>query len=361
MENTATPTPKVTVITTVYNSAPYLATCLDSLLSQTFTDFEVLIVDDGSVDGSDRIYTQYASRDDRIRVLRFESNHGVGYCRAASLRKARGEYIAVLDSDDIAAPHRLERQAAWLDEHPNTVLLASHFGIIDHYNNLIGAAELALNTLEIRWRLIFGNCLGHSTVMFRKQAALNCGGYDPAFRLGEDMDLYSRLICLGAAEMIPEQLSFWRSHRQSLTKSDTPDHINSGYIQLVALSIKRHLRADVSVDVASALFNHGHLPALSIEVFTDAIKLTLLTYKLFMQSSFFAPEYTTSLGRCVFTQLMDLQTRNRNETWWPEAIGLWGRSLLYLIHDGYSLIEDGGLVWREQWISLADLSTIFDL
>ncbi len=360
MENTIARTPKVTVVTTVYNSAPYLTACLDSLLNQTFTDFEVLIVDDGSVDGSDRIYNQYASRDDRIRVLRFESNHGVGYCRAASLRKARGEYIAVLDSDDIAAPHRLERQAAWLDEHPNTVLLASHFGIIDHYNNLIGAAELALNTLEIRWRLIFGNCLGHSTVMFRRQAALNCGGYDPAFRLGEDMDLYSRLICLGTAEMIPEQLSFWRTHSHSLTKTDSVDRINAGYVQLVVLSIKRHLRTDVPQDVAAALFNHGYLPAHSLEIFTESVKLTLTAYEIFRQSSFIL-DYSTSLGRCVFTQLMSLQARNRNEPWWPKAICPWGRALLYPLQKGYIWLKDEGLFWQEQWLSPTDLRTLFDL
>ena len=361
MATITNPTPKVTVITTVYNSAPYLAACLDSLLKQTYTDFEILTVDDGSVDGSSRIYNQYASKENRIRVLRFESNHGVGYCRAASLRKARGEYVAVLDSDDIAAPQRLEKQVSWLDEHQDTVLLASHFGIIDHHNNLIGTTRLTLNMQEIRWRLIFGNCLGHSTVMFRKQAAFSCGGYDPSIRLGEDMDLYSRLICFGNAEMIPEQLSFWRSHQQNLAKSDTPDHINSGYVQLVALSIKRHLGTEVSLDVTSALFNHGHLPAQNIETFTDANKLTLMAYEKLMHSSFYLPEYSMSLGRCAFTQLMDLQARNRNEYWWPQAVEQWGRALLYLIHKGYNLLKDGELVWREQWISLADLATIFDL
>jgi glycosyltransferase involved in cell wall biosynthesis len=329
------PTPKVTVITTVYNSAPYLATCLDSLLKQTYTDFEILIVDDGSVDGSSRIYNQYASKDNRIRVLRFESNHGVGYCRAASLRKAHCEYVAVLDSDDMAAPHRLEKQVACLDEHQDTVLLASHFGIIDHYGNLIDAAELSLNRLEIRWRLIFGNCLGHSTVMFRKQAALNCGGYDPSIRLGEDMDLYSRLICLGAAEMIPEQLSFWRSHQQSLTKSDTPDHINSGYVQLVRQSIIRHLGLDVSCDVASALFNHGYLPAHNLEVFSAAVKLTLLASEHLRNSPYFAPEYNIHLGYCTFTQLMNLQHRNINQPWWPQAIGILEAGFAYLIQKGY--------------------------
>ncbi len=351
--------PKVTIITTVYNSAPYLAACLDSLLKQTFTDFEVLIVDDGSVDGSGTIYNQYAAKDDRIRVMRFDSNHGVGYCRAASLRKARGEYVAVLDSDDIAAPHRLERQVAWLDKHDDTVLLASHFGIIDHFGNLIGTEELALDRLEIRWRLIFGNCLGHSTIMFRKQAALACGGYDPNIRFGEDMEFYSRLICHGAAAMIPEQLSFWRSHRQNLTKSDRPEHIIAGYIQLVSQSISRHLQLDAPLDVVSALFNHSYLPAQNVEVFTDALKVTLLASEIIMQSPFFSPEYGNLLGRCAFTQLMDLEFRNKQQPWWPQAIKPWGRALLYLKHKGYNWPEDKGLVWQDQWIKRTDFGDYF--
>ncbi|SDE95518.1 glycosyltransferase family 2 protein [Sporomusa acidovorans] len=350
------PTPKVTVITAVYNSVPYLAACLDSLLKQTFTDFEVLIVDDGSVDGSDRIYNQYASHDNRIRVLHFNNNHGIGYCRAASLRKAHGEYIAVLDADNIAAPHRLERQVAWLNEHQSTVLLASYFGIINHYGNLIGAEELALNQLELRWRLIFGNCLEHSTVMFRKQAALACGGYDPAIRLGEDMDFYSRLICHGSAEMIPEKLSLWRSRHQCLAQLDSLNHNNTNYAQLVSHAIRRHLGLEVSLEVASALFNHGYLPAQNLSVFTDAVKLTLLALELFRESPYFAPEYSNDLGRCTFTQLMELQQRNKNQPWWPQAFDLWERALQYLTHTKYNWLEDRELVWQEQWLSQKDLA-----
>lgn len=352
-------TPKVTVITSVYNSEPYLADCLDSLLTQTFTNFEVLLIDDGSTDDSNTIYTSYAAIDKRLRVIRFSSNHGVGYCRAVSLHRARGEYVAVLDSDNIAAPYRLQLQADWLDSHLRTVLVASHFGIINKQSKLIGAEELALSETEIRWRLIFGNCLCHSTVMFRRQAAIKCGGYAPDIVAGEDLDLYSRLACLGTIAIIPEQLALWRSHENSLTKSEKNSRLIPLYVQIVAHSIERHLWQKVSPATAFTLFNNIGSPAPDIDAFSEAVKVTLIASEVLKHNPYVAASDHILIERCTLTQLMDLQYRNKHEPWWEQAVSLWKRALLYLFSkQGYNWPEDITLVWPDYWISKNSLAAL---
>ncbi|MCE5286032.1 MAG: glycosyltransferase, partial [Pelosinus sp.] len=297
------------------------------------------------------IYNIYAKIDSRLRIIRFTTNHGVGYCRSAALQNARGKYIAVLDSDDIAAPCRLERQLAWFEKHSNTVLLASHFGIINTLGAIINEESLALSETEIRWRLIFGNCLGHSTVMLQKETALLCGGYNPTITAGEDMDLYSRIICFGSAAMLPEKLAFWRCHEQSLTAAKM-QRLLPGYIQLVSNSIERHLQQKISPYTAYALFNNIYTPAPSDESFAEAVKITLSAYEIIKHSPFFTDTDGTILGRCVFTQLMDLQYRSRNESWWPDAVYLFGRALYYLCcQKKYRWQEDAKLAWPARWMS----------
>ena len=211
--------PKVTVIVASYNNARYLPACLDSLLHQTFSDFEVLVADDCSTDNSLEICQQYSKRDPRIRVITTEKNQGVTYVKHLGLKEATGEYIAVLDSDDVALPQRLEKQAAWLDSHPDTVLVAGYYGVIDANDRVIKRQKKApIDDTSIRWWLTFGNCLIHSTVMYRGKPALDCGGYDVSFFHGEDIELYAKLLTVGKFEALPEVVSYWRSHRSSVTK-----------------------------------------------------------------------------------------------------------------------------------------------
>ena len=110
--------PLVSVIIPVYNTERYLAESIESILAQTFTDFELIIVDDGSSDRSPEIIREFERRDERIRVTRFAQNAGEWKARTAGLAAARGEYIAWQDSDDISLPERLERQARFLQANP---------------------------------------------------------------------------------------------------------------------------------------------------------------------------------------------------------------------------------------------------
>jgi len=121
--------PRVTVTMMVYNAERYLRQAIDSVLNQTFTDFELLFLDDASTDRSLEIIQSYS--DPRIRLIRNENNRGVAYSRSKALPLARGEYVAVLDADDVALPERLQVQVSYLDSHPDICLVGSSCQVIE--------------------------------------------------------------------------------------------------------------------------------------------------------------------------------------------------------------------------------------
>src|SRR5262245_21907442 len=117
-------TPRVTVLIPVYNRVQYVAVAIESILAQHFTNFELLLIDDGSTDGSLEVLRSYTA-DPRVRLLRNESNLGIPRTRNKGVALARGEYVAMLDSDDYAYPTRLGRQVDFLDRHPDYALVGT--------------------------------------------------------------------------------------------------------------------------------------------------------------------------------------------------------------------------------------------
>lgn len=211
--------PRVSVIMPVYNGETYLAEAIDSVLSQTFPDFELLIHDDGSTDGTAAILRDFASRDGRIRVSSGE-NLGVGGAPNRMIRDARGDYIARLDADDICLPDRLARQVAILDARPDLDVLGMTAIIIDAAGRRIVENRMAPTHEEIDARHLRGLCsLTHSSVMMRAETLRRAGGYDPEYRSAEDIDLWLRLAEVGRLANAPEPGVKYRIHENSI--SDT--------------------------------------------------------------------------------------------------------------------------------------------
>ena len=175
--------PSVSVCMPVYNTERYVAEAVESILAQTFGDFEFIIVDDGSTDGSRAILERYAERDDRIRLIS-RPNTGIGGARNEALRLAKGELIAVMDSDDVALPERFEVQLAYLREHPEVVCLGSKV---------------------------------QCSMMMRREAVLAVKGYDPELNSAEDLDLVLRLSERGKLVNLPQALQKYRWHDQSIS------------------------------------------------------------------------------------------------------------------------------------------------
>lgn len=218
MPNDPSPVPKVTVLMPVYNAARYLREALDSVLSQTFADFELLIVDDASSDASAAVIRQYHDR--RIRLVRNDSNLGVAGALNRGIELARGRYLARMDADDICHPERLERQAAYLDGHPEVSVIAAQVELIGAGGEELGVWQQdreAVTWEEIRHQLPAANCLAHPSVMMRREVLLNYG-YHAGAPYAQDYELWLRLAAKGCRiEKLAQPLLKYRVHQASVT------------------------------------------------------------------------------------------------------------------------------------------------
>lgn len=198
--------PALTVFTTFYQpDRRYLDEAIASVLSQSFADFEYLIVNDGPP-------LDNMPRDPRIRIIDNATRLGLVASRNLGLQEARGEFIALLDADDFCEPDRLRKQIEFLRAHPGHVLAGSALRYVDEKSRTIGSRRYPVTDGQIRARLVAYNCIAQSTVMARRQALLDAGGYTEEFRDVEDYALWLRLARFGAFHNLPEPLVAYRIH-----------------------------------------------------------------------------------------------------------------------------------------------------
>lgn len=215
--------PDISVLMTTYNVAPYLRLALESILNQTQNDFEFIIVDDGSNDGSDVILYEYAQKDERIHIVRQE-NRGLYPALNTGLELCQGKYIARMDADDIAMPNRLEAQARYLNEHDDISLVAGSIQAINAEGKEIGYWIWPTCSNDIRDLMLTTMCIFHPAVMFRKNAVLEIGGYPTGSDSGQDNVLWANMIINGNKfGNVPEVVLKWRAGRSgSITSTRRP-------------------------------------------------------------------------------------------------------------------------------------------
>jgi glycosyltransferase involved in cell wall biosynthesis len=243
--------PRVTVLMTVYNCEAFIRPSIKSVLQQTYRNFELLIIDDGSTDGTMEIVKKF--KDERIRILKNPTNRGVAYSRKKALLSSKGEFVAILDADDISLPDRLRRQVEYLDGNPSVALIGASNYVIDDDGNIIDRWVAPKTMNIIRWKLLFGNCFCHSTVMFRRLPAISVGGYDDSVFAGEDYDLYVRLAAKYELANIEAILVSWRRTVTGLGRVE-PFSVKDHFVQTVIKSIRMQTGSAVSLDVARCLF-----------------------------------------------------------------------------------------------------------
>jgi glycosyltransferase involved in cell wall biosynthesis len=204
-------TPTVSVVMPVYNSAAFLAAAIESVLAQTYQDFEYLIVDDGSTDASSQMIADYAAKDARIGLIRHPHNQGIIAARNSGVAVARGEYIAVMDSDDVAMPERLERQLAYLAGHPDVGAVGAAVQMIDRNDALIGVKRYPSTPGLVAWSMLFFNSVAHPTVVIRSSVLRQIGGY-PIECLGgtEDYGMLTAVSRLTSIANLPDVLMRYR-------------------------------------------------------------------------------------------------------------------------------------------------------
>ena len=243
------PQPTVSVVMSAYNAGLYLAEALESILKQTYGDFECIVIDDGSTDDTLAILRAYARRDDRLRVSSRE-NRGLIASLNEGIDLARGELIARMDADDVALPRRLERQVDRLRQTGDVVALGTRIVLIDQAGRPLKRWNHRLVHEEIVARLLRGDgsALTHPTVMMRREAVMAVGGYDERFEAAEDFDLYLKLSEVGRLENLDEVLLYWRQHPASVnaTRSEL-------WTSKKRLALKEAMDRRGSSDFATAL------------------------------------------------------------------------------------------------------------
>ncbi len=222
--------PRITVVMPVYNAERYLRAAIDSILGQTFADFELLIVDDGSDDGSTAIVSSYT--DERIRLIRNECNLGLIATLNKGLQAARGQYVARMDADDISLPTRLARQIAYLDRHREVGVVGSYFHRIDENGRILSTDRRKTKDFLVSFRIYVEayNPFCHPAVMFRTKGIRDGGGYNPAFPSAEDGALWFQLNEAGIKfATIPRVLLLYRIHGGQICQQDKHTQVMSFY------------------------------------------------------------------------------------------------------------------------------------
>lgn len=189
--------PRVSVLLPAHNAAPYLEEAVASVLAQTFQDFELLLIDDGSTDQTPEIATRLAASDPRIRLIRQEQS-GLVAALNHGLALARGEYLARMDADDRSLPTRFAAQVAFLDANPEVAVVGGWGRLIDRNGHSFGEKVPPTAGAKIQRMLSHGRSpIIHSAATLRRSALEEVGGYDPGYPHAEDLALWLRLTRQG--------------------------------------------------------------------------------------------------------------------------------------------------------------------
>lgn len=214
--------PKVSVVMPVYNGEKYLAEAIRSILDQSFKDFELLVINDGSTDRTGDMLRSYT--DPRIVILENETNLGLSKSFNKGIMASRGSYIARMDADDVAVPERFEKQMSFLAAHPEVDIVGSATWRIDGEGRRLGISRKALEPQALKWQSLFSTPLFHPTVM-GKASVFKENPFDESLPSSEDYELWSRLIFEKNIKIanLPEPLLMYRAFPASFTQNLSPE------------------------------------------------------------------------------------------------------------------------------------------
>lgn len=207
--------PQVTVLMPVFNGAKFLEQAIASILSQSFRDFEFIVIDDASHDATPAILK--GCHDPRFITIRNEQNLGLTRSLNTGLRMARGEFIARMDADDLSMPERLEVQTAYLRSHPEVGLVCSAARIIDKDDRPVGLHAPRFSPEHLFFFLNFKNCIVHSSVLFRRETASRLGGYNERLPFAQDYEFWCRFSKTARIFQLDQELVCWRQHKGSIS------------------------------------------------------------------------------------------------------------------------------------------------
>lgn len=196
--------PLISAILPVYNGKDHLKECIDSVLGQTITNFEFIIVDDASTDNTPQILKEFAMKDTRIKVVTHKVNQKQTAAANTAINNTKGKYLARMDADDVALPTRFEKQCGFLRANQEIGMVGSWTDTISETGKIIGQWRTAYEPGMLNWNLLFGTSFAHSSIMMRKNIVEQAGLYQSPE--AEDYDLWSRISRIAKVANIPEVL-----------------------------------------------------------------------------------------------------------------------------------------------------------
>lgn len=211
--------PTLSVLIAVRNGGACFEQSLRSIAAQTFTDWEMVIVDDASNDGSADLAGRWASRDPRVRVIANSVNKGQTACLNEGLAACRGTWVARQDADDLSHPGRFSEQLSFLGSNPHTALLGTRGILIDGLGKRTGLLDVPCRSDSIAWCAPFLNPFLHTAVMFRRDAVEAAGGYDESYKIAQDYELWTRIAAEHATANVERRLVSYRNTDASLSRA----------------------------------------------------------------------------------------------------------------------------------------------
>jgi glycosyltransferase involved in cell wall biosynthesis len=272
--------PLITVLLCVHNGADCVARAVQSILQQSFTDFELLIVNDGSSDQSGRVLTAFTDR--RIRMIDNAANIGLTRSLNVGLRAARGRFVARQDADDWSHPQRLAAQVSALDRNPGTVLVGTQAKLMTTSGRRVPSAEWRKCTTPtaIKWQLLFENPFVHTSVMFRRDIMLGeFGGYNESFQTNQDFELWSRVVRRYQTRNLPEELVVLTDRAGSVSRRYDVEALRQ--VRKVFLETRNCFLGDrespaVDLDIFMTVFNQHIFAAIrDVRPFATALDAVL--------------------------------------------------------------------------------------
>lgn len=279
--------PEISVIMSVYNSESYLKESVNSIINQTFSDFEFIIVDDSSTDSSLKILEQYALKDKRITLLKNIENSGLAVNLNKMISISKGKYIARMDADDISLPERLEKQHDFMENNPDIGVYGTQ--VIPFGSKAVKMHSAPLSHEEILASILFTNPMMHPTIMFRKNIFTETGiRYNESLRTSQDLDLWFSLIRKIRFGNSPEVLLKYRIEQSSSSfvknySGNSREELLSGIVRKGIVKTFPELK-DFDVNKLR-LFNYEHAASeeilITIERFLKDFEKMNAEYKLF--------------------------------------------------------------------------------
>ena len=223
--------PALSVIMAVHNGQPFVRDAVQSILDQSYTNFEFIIVDDASSDGTLEILIDFAERDARVKVLQNPQNLGQTRSLNRGFADSRGDSIARQDADDLSLPQRLEKQIAFLQENPEIGLVGTGYDVIDENGVKKFSIVHPAHDSEIRWRMLFYNAFCHTSVVFRRNLVADLKGpFNEEIPFSQDYELWGRLLKKSKGANLAEPLVALRAHSLSLGRQNEAKRFESGNI-----------------------------------------------------------------------------------------------------------------------------------